>query len=134
MAKPAQSEDQPLHTHRKTIPSQSYEEAKATRVNPKQKMSIAQAHKASQSFSWPYHGQNNSAATQTRVHQQHNPTMNDGNNQQPTMDNEKPSQHSHGRLKCRPQQKTAQHEYTVTQNAIGHHSQQKHREENNPKT
>ena len=42
--KPAQSKDQPLLTCSKTIPSQPYEEAKATRDNPKQKMSIAQVH------------------------------------------------------------------------------------------
>ena len=37
-AKPAQSEDQPLHTRSKTIPSQSCEESKTTSDSPKQKV------------------------------------------------------------------------------------------------
>ena len=47
-------------------PSQPCEEAKMTRDNPKQTMTTAQAPKETQSFSWPYRGQNNSAATQNQ--------------------------------------------------------------------
>ena len=62
-AKPAQSEDQPLHTAALQSLHSPVKKGRTTRDNPKPKMSIAQVHQTTQSFSWPYRGQNNSATT-----------------------------------------------------------------------
>ena len=50
-AKPAQSEDQPLHIAKKQSLHSPMKKEKTTKDNPKQTMSTAQAHKATQSCS-----------------------------------------------------------------------------------